>query len=468
MPHQFPPEQQKIIDRVKQNGQNHVLRWLGELSEEQRVSFLDQLNRVDFEQIREFARLMDDPPQPDNPDDIEPAPVARLPQDEAESKQESHVISTGHAALERDRVAALTVAGGQGTRLGYDGPKGTLPVSPLRHHSLFRILAEKLLVGRRKYGCTVPWLIMTSPTNHEETRSFFEQQDFFGLREEHVHFFQQCTNPILGPGGKLLLSGKGNLLVGPDGHGGVFRALFESELAGAMLDQAFDLISYFQIDNPLVTPLDERFIGHHLDQQANFSCKVVPKRDPEEGLGVVVLDEGHPAVVEYTDLPRSMAEERAKSGELRYRFGSIAAHAIDVAFAREMGRRDDALPWHVVEKNYESLDQNGDLVARKCYKFERFVFDCLPHARGCACVEVRRESEFAPVKKAEGQDSPADCRRALHHMWVGWLKEAGVNVSELMDSVGTVEISPLFANSADELRERIPEGFEPVPPVLLE
>jgi UDP-N-acetylglucosamine/UDP-N-acetylgalactosamine diphosphorylase len=334
-------------------------------------------------------------------------------------------------------------------------------------HSLFRVLAEKLLAARRRHGCTLPWLVMTSPTNDAETRAFFEEKDFFGLGEESVHFFQQRTNPILGPDGELLLSGKGELLVGPDGHGGVFRALSESGLAESMLQEGFHLISYFQVDNPLVSVADPRFIGHHVEQKADFSCKVIPKRDPEEGLGIAVIENGHPGVVEYIDLPSHLAEERTEEGELKYLFGSIAIHVVDTEFALEMGHHDDALPWHVAEKNYESLDENADLVAGECYKFEQFVFDCLPHAEDCAFVETCRETEFAPVKNAEGEDSPETSRRALHAVWLDWLREAEVEVEGLADSVGSVEISPLYANSADELKDRLPDNFQPAIPVVL-
>lgn len=468
MPYEFPPQEQEIIDRVKENGQKHVLRWIGELSQDQREAFLDQLDRVHFEQVREFARLIDNPPAPRDLDNIEPAPVEQLPKNGKVPRRERQAPETGQNALQEDRVAALTVAGGQGTRLGYDGPKGAFPITPIRGHSLFRVLAEKLLAACRRYGCTLPWLIMTSPTNDAETRAFFEEQDFFGLQEKDVHFFQQRTNPILGPDGELLLSAKGELLVGPDGHGGVFRALSQSGLAARMLEQGFDLISYFQVDNPLVSVADPRFIGHHVEQEADFSCKVIPKRSPTEGLGAAVLEHDHPAVVEYIDLPPHLAEERNQEGELKYLFGSIAIHVIDTEFAGRMGQNDEALPWHVAEKNYESLGENGDLVAGECYKFERFVFDCLPHADGCAFVETRRETEFAPVKNAEGEDSPQTCRRALHNVWVKWLREAGVGVEELADSVSTVEISPLYATSAEELKDRLPAEFHPEPPVVLE
>lgn len=470
MPPRFSLQQQRTIDRVKEQGHPYVLRWLGELAEGELAGFLEQLAAVDFERVGEFARLIAGGGQGNRAtcEDIEPAPVDRLPRTDAECTAERHALGLGRKALEDDRAAALVVAGGQGTRLGYNAPKGTYPITPVRKKSLFQVQAEKILSARRRYGCRLPWLVMTSLANDADTRAFFAQHDFFGLGRDSVHFFAQKNNPILGAGGRLLLEAKGRLLTGPDGHGGVFEAL----LAGGMLDvlesAGHDLISYFQVDNPLVPVADERFLGHHVGQGADFSCKVVPKRDPSEGLGVAALHGGSPVVVEYIDLPKEMAEQRGADGELRYLFGSIAVHVIGTAFARRMGERGDALPWHVARKKYAALDEAGEAAPGDCYKFERFVFDCLPHARACAFVEVDRADEFAPVKNAEGQDSPECCRGMMKAQWLRWLTEAGMDVSALQAPDAQVEISPLVAANAAELKARLPQQRRLSPPFVLD
>jgi len=468
----FTPEQQETIRRVRAEGHEYVLRWLGELTQEQRSFLLAQLAELDFERVRELAALVAAGGAKPPPPEMEPAPVIRLPSGQAEREAEEQAARIGAGALREDRVVALTVAGGQGTRFSYDPPKGLFPITPVRKKSLFQVHAEKVLAARRRYGCRMPWLVMTSPFNEEQTRAFFEQQGYFGLGEDSVRFFTQPVNPILDEQGRLLMQEKWQVLMGPDGHGGVFEALASSLLLPGLERAGFDLISYFQVDNPLVTVADERFLGHHLREGAEFSCKVVRKRDPQEGLGAAVLKSGKPAVLEYSELPDEMARALSPSGELRYLYGSIAVHIINIPLARRVGEGNLALPWHVAQKQYEIIDpagQTADPQPKMCYKFERFVFDCMEHASACAFVEVDRASEFAPVKRQRGPDSPATCRAAMRAMWLRWLKEAGADVTAFeRDPAAALEIGPLFATSAAELKEKLALGWRAVPPLVLD
>ncbi|MFP4029590.1 MAG: UTP--glucose-1-phosphate uridylyltransferase [Candidatus Brocadiia bacterium] len=466
---QKPSEkQQKTIQRVRSAGQDHVLKWIDDLSSEQKQQLLSQLKNIDFGKVSRLTQQIGRSGEEISFEEVEPAPVNTLPQTAEEKKIEEDVAALGHEAFEAGRVAALVVAGGQGTRLGYDGPKGAYPIMPVTGKSLFHVLAGKVLAARRRYDTPIPWLVMTSPTNDDQTRDFFETKNYFGLGKDTVHFFSQNTNPILGKDGQLLLKNKGKLLVGPDGHGGVFSALSESGLAEDLLKRGFDLVSYFQVDNPLVTVADERYVGHHLRRHADFSCKVIPKRDPSEGLGIAVLKNDQPGIIEYIDLPDELAEQTDKDGELLYKFGSIAVHIIDTEFALEIGRRNDALPWHVARKNYEHLDENGNARPGECYKFEKFVFDCLPHVSDCAFVEARREREFAPVKNAEGSDSPESCRKLLRQEWLRWLENAGIDTTPVEKSSGQVEIDPRFAANEEELVRHLPDDFQPEPLSVLQ
>jgi len=381
------------------------------------------------------------------------------------------VLQLGRDALKADRVAAVTAAGGQATRLRYDHPKGMYPITPIRRASLFQSFAEQILAARRRYGCRLPWLIMTSPTNDAETRDFFARNRFFDLGKDSVHFFTQEVNPIVDPEGRLLRAEVGELLVGPGGHGGTFDAMASSGLADMLEGAGLDLISYFQVDNPLVTVADPRFIGHHMRKSADFSCKVVPKRSPEEGLGIAVLKDGKPAVIEYVEVPDKVASARTPDGELRYLHGSIAIHVINVPFVRRVAH-EDALAWHIARKQYEIVDDEGQKTLSApdgCCKFERFIFDALPMARECAFVAVRRESEFAPVKNAQGKDSPESARRLMQQRWLDWLRAAGASFQPPPDLASAViEISPLYAANAAELKERVEPGWQPSFPLLLE
>lgn len=469
---QFTEAEQRIVRKLHEDGQAHVLRWVDELDEAGRRRLMQQLAELDFELLKEFKLLIQTPPTDVGFADVEPAPVERLPLQEFRREAERGITARGLRALEADRVAVVTVAGGHGTRLRYDHPKGMFPITPIRRQSLFEFFAEQVLAARRRYGCRLPWLIMTSPTNDAETREFYRQNEFFGLGEQTVHFFVQQVNPILDGEGRLLLAEKDRLLVGPDGHGGTFAALARSGLLEMLRSGGWDLISYFQVDNPLVTVADPRFLGHHRHKGADFSCKVVPKRDPAEGLGLAVLKGNRPAVIEYVDVPAEVAAARMPSGKLRLRFGSIAIHVMDVPFAERVAGHPEGLPWHVARKQYEIVGEDGRKTLSQpkgCHKFERFIFEALAFADQCAFVEVRRNTEFAPVKNAEGEDSPDTARRLMQRRWLQWLQAAGASVKLPKDlSSPTVEISPLYAADPEELKERLEPGWEPSFPLLLE
>ncbi len=431
--------------KLESMGQTEILEALGNLSGEARERLLQQLLSLDPDRFATLRSALKNRSRNKSFDTIQPAPVKRLPHGGEESGAEREAAATGKQALENDRVATLTVAGGQGTRLGYDGPKGAFPITPINKKSLFQYLGEKIKTVRQRYQCNMPWLIMTSPVNHGTTKQFFEDNRFFGINPDSIHFFPQNVNPILNAEGDLVLDENGGLLLGPDGHGGVFEALRCAGLIEELQRENFDLISYFQVDNPLVTVADERFLGHHLLQNAEFSSKVIAKRDPFEGLGLAVLDGGREAIVEYVDLPEEMAVEKTDDGELKYRFGSIAVHILNTAFAGNMATATRALPWHVAEKNYVVTTPRGEKKATRCYKLEKFVFDCLTEAKGCAFVEADRHSEFAPVKNAEGKDSPAECRKMLHAQWMKILNGLGVDLAISAGGGITVEISPLLS-----------------------
>ncbi len=465
-------EEKRMRQLLQQHGQAHMLSRLEKLQGPKRARLLEQLAQVDFERLEEFRELVQTPPTEISFGAITPAPVRRLPLTPAQRKSERRYVERGVEALRADRVAACTVAGGQGTRLHYDHPKGMYPVSPIRRASLFQLFAEQILSARRRYGCGMPWLIMTSPGNDAETREFFAQNDHFGLGAESVHFFTQGSNPIITEDGELLLAEEDRLLTGPDGHGGTFSALSRAGLLDVLRSGGWDLISYFQVDNPLVTVADPRFIGHHISKDADFSCKVIPKRDPQEGLGIAVLRAGRPVIVEYIDVPEDTAAQRLPSGQLVYLYGSIAIHMISVPFAERVGTDRSALPWHLARKQYEIVNEEGQKVLareKSCCKFECFIFDALAMAEDCAFVEVRRETEFGPVKNAEGEDSPQSARRLLQRQWLEWLIEAGALANMPAEvGEGMVEINPLFASSADELREKLETGYEVEFPLLLE
>lgn len=391
---------------------------------------------------------------------LSPAPCTLLPANGGDAGQWARATATGEAALRAGRVAAFTVAGGQGTRLGYDGPKGTFAVSPLKQKSLFQLFAEKIKASGRRYGRPLHWFIMTSHVNHEQTESFFAGHDYFGLGPGRVHCFRQGRMPAVDFAGKILLESTSSLALSPDGHGGSLRALLRSGALDLMQSEGIDTISYFQVDNPLVRCVDPAFIGFHLLAGSGMSSKMVPKAFAEEKVGHFCRQNGKVVVIEYSDMPMAMQRETNPDGSLRYRAGSIAIHVIDREFARRMaaGGEGVALPFHRADKKIPTVDAAGRPVRpdkANGVKFEMFVFDALPFAQNSVVIETARADDFSPVKNAEGVDSPRTAREDQLRQYARWLKTAGVVVET--DRTGlpkaTIEVSPLFGYDAETFGE---------------
>lgn len=448
-----------LRQHFESHGQGHVFRFFDELSPAEQEDLVGQASGIDLAEVgRLFDSLVRRPEAGQEAIDggLRPAEVIPLPRHGGDPARWAAAEAAGEAALRAGRVAAFTVAGGQGTRLGFEGPKGTFPVTPVRGASLFQVFAEKIAAAGRRYGRPVPWFIMTSAINHAETVAYFEARDHFGLDPARVHFFSQGLMPAVDDEGRILMSGRGEIALSPDGHGGSLRALVRGGAIDRMEAEGIDLISYFQVDNPLVRCIDPAFIGFHLLGGSELSSKAVPKASPDEKVGVFCRDaSGRDVVIEYSDLPARLATERDGAGQLRFRAGSIAIHLFDRALVRRLGGADDpgmALPFHRARKKVRHVDASGAMVepeAPNGWKFEMFVFDALPFARRPVIVETAREEDFSPVKNAEGPDSPRTCRDDQLRQYARWARAAGVDVE--VDATGlpatAFEVTPRFADT---------------------
>lgn len=464
-----------ISPHLARYGQEHLLRWWPELDDEQRASLLKQLADLDLQLLgklwQEAQRHHEAPSV--STGGLQPAPVRRLSRSFEDWEREQREAEVGEAALRAGQVAVLLVAGGQGTRLGHPGPKGTFPIGPISERSLFQIHCEKILALSRRYEAPIPLCIMTSPDNDALTREFFVAKNFFGLDPAQVHFFVQGTMPAVEAAtGKLLLATKSSLALSPNGHGGAIEALARSGLLDSLEQRGVRHIFYFQVDNPLVKVADPVFLGQHIESQAEMSLKVLPKLSPEERLGVVVVHNGTVRVIEYSDLPDDLARKRRPDGELELWAGSIAIHVFDVLFLKRLAQAS-SLPYHYARKVVPFVDESGSVVRPEqpnAIKFERFVFDALPLARRACIVETDRRQEFEPLKNAEGDNSPMTVRQALTDLYADWLQRAGVVVPRRADgsSLYPIEISPLFALDAEELRAKVENLEELTGPLLLQ
>jgi len=446
-----------LIESFARAGQGQVFQFFDQLDADAQAALVAQAETIDLAEVDALVaeHVKGDHDSSLNLDGLGPAPYEALPENGGDSAKWKAAWDAGSAAIQAGRVAAFTVAGGQGTRLGYDGPKGTYPVSPVKGKTLFRIFAEKIARSGERFGVTVPWFILTSEINNDATVAAFEAADYFGLDRDSVHFIVQGLVPAVDYEGKILLAEKGKIAMTPDGHGGSLRALVRSGAVDTMKAGGIDIVSYFQVDNPIVQCVDPAFVGFHVLGQSELSSKMVPKAYALEKVGHFCVQNGNTLVVEYSDMPAEMQEETNADGSIRYNAGSVAIHVFDRDFIERVGGSGEGtkLPFHRADKKIPHVDANGETVepdAPNGVKFEMFVFDALPLARNPVIIEAARADDFSPVKNAEGVDSPQTCKEDQLRMFARWLKAAGEDIET--DDSGlpgiTFEISPRFA--ADE------------------
>jgi UDP-N-acetylglucosamine/UDP-N-acetylgalactosamine diphosphorylase len=459
---------EEIVQQLRKTGQEHVLAFWDRLSETERQELVDQLRNINFDHLRELYRQRDWAVSLPSVDKIQPVPVVQLSDDSCSARQ------AGEIALRRGEIAVLVVAGGQGSRLGFDHAKGMFPISPVKNKSLFQIHAEKVLALSRRYGRPIPFLVMTSPATHGETERFFLEHGCFGLNPEDVALFCQGTLPALDmASGKLLLEKPGRIFASPNGHGGVLTALADSGLLGRLRRQNIQHIFYFQVDNPLVHVSDPVFLGHHLAASAQVSSKVVRKEGPADKLGNVVLIDGSCCIIEYSDLPESLGRQTDENGQLRIWAGSPAIHLFHLDFLAEITQAPGRIPYHVARKKVPYIDEKGNKIEpqrENALKFEMFIFDVLPMAERWTVVETTRSEEFVPLKNATGPDSPGVIRQAMSNKAGRWLEKARVQVPKDTDGNVTVplEISPLFALDPEELATKVNRTLNIQGPTYLE
>ncbi len=366
----------------------------------------------------------------------------------------------GNEALAAAEVGVILVAGGQGTRLGFDHPKGMFPIAPLSGRSLFQIHVEKIRAVGRRHGVRVPLYLMTSPATHAETADFLARHERFGLAEDDLQIFCQGTMPAVdAASGRILLEAPGRLAVSPDGHGGMLAAFARSGCLDHARRRGISQLFYFQVDNPLSQICGPEHLGYHLLCGAEMSSQVIAKRDPLEQVGNVVAVDGRLVVIEYSDLPGDVAQRRNADGALAIWAGSIAVHVFARSFLERMAASAAGLPFHVARKKVAYLDGTGRRVEPSqpnALKFERFIFDLMPSAAGAAVIEVDPARAFAPLKNASGarSNTPETVRAQMTALHRGWLRRAGVEVA---DDVA-VEINPLFALDAEELASKVAAG----------
>jgi len=451
---ELPREQEyeKTLARFRDFGEERVFRFWPQLDEPGRRRLLDQAAGVDLEALkRAHARSADAADA--RPPKLEAVPVVDLASQTGDPQATQQAFERGSQALSEGRVAALVVAGGQATRLGFDAPKGAYPVGPVSDRTLFEQQAQKIRGLRRRFGHPVPWYIMTSAATDAATRALFAANDCFGLPTEDVIFFQQGMVQSLDFEGHLILERPDRIFENPDGHGGSLTALLSSGCLDDMERRGIDTVFYYQVDNPLIRIADPVYLGFHLGADAEMSCKVIRKRDPMEKVGVVARSDGKIGVIEYTEIDDEHRFATDANGDLEFWAGNAAIHIFSTAFIRRVAERaDELLPYHTSAKRIPTIDADGrpiEPAEPNGLKLERFVFDALGAARSVCVVEADRNLEYSPIKNAEGADSPSSARRDLIAVYRSWLDAAGIELPK--DSVA-IEIDHSQVDGPDEAR----------------
>jgi len=456
-------------------GQAHVLQ--PPAPPKRRAAFLTQLRSLDLDSLPQLLKTsLAHAKQQGAHKELAPfkaETLADIPEAEA-----TEMRRRGLAMIAHGEVAALLLAGGQGTRLGTTAPKGCYDIGLPSHKSIFQIHAERIRrvkqlaaaqESRTEAMVRLPFLVMTSDATDTETRAFFREHAHFGLPEEDVIFFVQGALPCLTPEGKVMLEAPGNLAMAPNGNGGVYMSLRESGLLAKLDAAGVTSVFQFGVDNVLCHVADPTFVGFCAAREADCASKTVPKREPHEPVGVVALAGGAPAVVEYSEISKELAEATDAEGRLLFGSAHICVNFFSMAFLRTFCETLlSTLPLHVARKKIPYVDTDGTRVtptSNNGVKLELFIFDTFPHAKRMAALEVPREAEFAPVKNPPGaaSDSPDTARQMIYALSKARIRAAGGALA----SEGEVEVSSLLSYQGEGLEERV-SGQTLSPPVHLE
>lgn len=392
---------------LKANGQEQLLRFYDELTKEEQAGLLGQIEGLDFSLLDNLSKK----DQADARGVLAPLSAVEIAEIEAK-KEEFRTI--GLDAIRAGKVGAVLLAGGQGTRLGLDRPKGVLNVGITKELYLFECLVKNLMDVTAEAGAPIPLYVMTSEKNHEDTVGFFKEHNYFGYPEEDVLFFKQQMAPSVDYNGKIYLEEKGKISLSPNGNGGWFTSMERGGILEDVHKRGVEWLNVFAVDNVLQRIADPCFVGATIQSGCVSGAKVVAKAEPNERVGVLCLEDGKPSIVEYYEMTEEMIHSRTEKGELSYRFGVILNYLFRVDKLEEIMHR--YMPVHIVEKKIPYVDAEGNAVkpeAPNGYKFETLVLDMIHELDDCLPYEVVRNYEFAPIKNRTGVDSLESARELM-------------------------------------------------------
>ena len=399
---------EKIKEILEKNNQEQLLKYVDELSENEKEELFRQISEIDFS----LLELLKDENKQAKKGVITPIlDVARLTDIEANSDKYKEA---GLEIIRQGKAAAVLLAGGMGTRLGSDKPKGMYNIGLTKDVYIFEMIIRNLLDVVEEAGNYIHLFVMTSEKNHEDTTGFFAEKNYFGYDKNFIHFFKQSMAPATDYNGKILLESKGRVATSPNGNGGWFKSMEDGNVMHIVDDNGIEWLNVFAVDNVCQRICDPKFIGATYLSGKPCGAKVVAKASPDEKVGVLCNEDGRPSIVEYYELTQEMMDEKDKDGNYAYNYGVILNYLLKVSDLKEI--INDKLPVHIVEKKIKYVDDNGNEVSPESpngYKFETLILDMIHMLDGCLGYEVLRDYEFAPIKNKTGVDSVESARALL-------------------------------------------------------
>lgn len=403
---------------LKENNQEHLLKYIDMADEKQKQELIEEIKNINFKQLDELYSIS----KRDKEKAIESVIIEhttfvdKYKEDENNLKKYKEL---GEEIIKNGEYAVVTMAGGQGTRLGHDGPKGTFLLNVLpKPKYLFEILVDNIKKANKEYGITLNWYIMTSTENNERTVKFFEEHNYFDYPKEKIKFFKQGNLPLIDESGKLLVDENLHIKYAADGNGCIYKSMKTDGIIDDMKKNNIKWVFIGAVDNALLNMVDPILVGLTAYEGNKIGSKSVVKRNPEEPVGVFCKKNSKPAVIEYTELPKEMAIEVDEEGELLFGESHIMCNLYSIEALDEISNNN--LPYHSAHKKAPYMDENGEVIKvnkPNAYKYEAFIFDGFSFFDNISILRGRREEDFAPVKNAEGEDSPETAIKLYNSYW---------------------------------------------------
>ena len=406
---------EEAISKLKKYNQEHILKY--DLNNNQQEELEKQIENIDFEQLKSLYESTKEEKC------IEEKKIEHIPytdKTKLTKEEQLSLFEIGEQVIKQGHYAVITMAGGQGTRLGHNGPKGTYALDTINGKKyIFEIIIDRLKKAEKQYNVTIPWYVMTSKENHQDTILFLEKNNYFGYNKDKIKFFKQGELPLIDTQGKIILDENAKIKEAADGNGGIYEALSKSGMLQELKQNQIEWIFISGIDNILSNFVDPILLGLTIKENNVIASKSVAKANPQEKVGVFCKMNGKPKIIEYIDLPEEMAEELDENGELMYGEVNIGTYLYNRSVLENLANAK--LPYHAAFKKSGYLNANGKFIEPdepNVFKFETFIFDAFSIADNMSILRVKREEEFAPVKNATGVDSP-ETARALYKAFHG-------------------------------------------------